>query len=105
MCNTLIGRASDTLAGGEIFRLIEQEEYREAAYLLETSLKVSILNACGPWQIERRATILSRAVFDSVEAAFLEGSRDSTLLLFICSLHVLDAKPGEGQVRTNDFSD
>ncbi|CAN0061896.1 unnamed protein product, partial [Sphacelaria rigidula] len=40
MCNTLIGRASDTLAGGEIFRLIEQEEYREAAYLLETSLKV-----------------------------------------------------------------
>lgn len=40
MCNTLIGRAFDTLAGGEMFRLIEQEEHREAAFLLEASIKV-----------------------------------------------------------------
>lgn len=30
------------LAGGEIFRLIEQEQQREAVKLLETSLRVSI---------------------------------------------------------------
>lgn len=29
------------LAGGEIFRLIEQEQQREAVKLLETSLRVS----------------------------------------------------------------
>lgn len=31
------------LAGGEIFRLIEQEQQREAVKLLETSLRVSVL--------------------------------------------------------------
>lgn len=41
MCNTLIGRATDMLAGGEIFRFIEQDEHQEAAHLLETSLKVT----------------------------------------------------------------
>lgn len=41
MCNTLIGRAMDMLAGGEIFRLIEQEQQREAVSLLETALKVT----------------------------------------------------------------
>jgi len=41
MCNTLIERATSMLAGGEIFRLIEQEQQREAVKLLETSLKVS----------------------------------------------------------------
>lgn len=40
MCNTLIERATSMLAGGEIFRLIEQEQQREAVKLLETSLKV-----------------------------------------------------------------
>lgn len=42
MCNTLIGRAMDMLAGGEIFRLIEQEQQREAVSLLETALKVTL---------------------------------------------------------------
>ncbi|CAM9264977.1 unnamed protein product, partial [Hapterophycus canaliculatus] len=40
MCNTLIGRSTDMLAGGEIFRLIEQEQQRDAVRLLENSLKV-----------------------------------------------------------------
>lgn len=43
MCNTLIGRATDMLAGGEIFRLIEQDQHREAVALLEMSLKVHIV--------------------------------------------------------------
>lgn len=42
MCNTLIGRATDMLAGGEVFRLIEQDQHREAVALLEMSLKVRI---------------------------------------------------------------
>lgn len=41
MCNTLIERATSMLAGGEIFRLIEQEQQRDAVKLLETSLRVS----------------------------------------------------------------
>lgn len=45
MCNTLIERATSMLAGGEIFRLIEQEQQREAVKLLETSLRVSVLSS------------------------------------------------------------
>lgn len=47
MCNTLIERATSMLAGGEIFRLIEQEQQREAVKLLETSLRVSAFSLLG----------------------------------------------------------
>lgn len=40
MCNALIARATETLAGGEIFRLIEEDQQKEAVTLLQTSIKV-----------------------------------------------------------------
>ena len=49
MCNTLIERATSMLAGGEIFRLIEQEQQREAVKLLETSLKVHVCFRPPSW--------------------------------------------------------
>ena len=40
MCNALIAKATMTLAGGEIFRLIEEDQQREVVMLLQTAIKV-----------------------------------------------------------------
>ncbi|CAM9099296.1 unnamed protein product [Ectocarpus fasciculatus] len=84
MCNTLIGRATDMLAGGEIFRLIEQDQQREAIKLLETSLKVlgnfkttyfdykakaAVQCPSNPWRAQ------NNAVFARMDA-FLERCHD-----------------------------
>eukprot|EP00904_Undaria_pinnatifida_P003150 jgi/Undpi1/12836/HiC_scaffold_7.g02503.m1 len=84
MCNTLIGRAMDMLAGGEIFRLIEQDQQREAVNLLETTLKVlgqfkttyfeykakaAVECPSNPWRVQ------NNAVFARMDA-FLERCHD-----------------------------
>ncbi|CAM9950745.1 unnamed protein product [Pylaiella littoralis] len=116
MCSTLIGRATNVLAGGEIFRLIEQDQQREAVHLLETSIKVlgsfkttyfgykakaAVECPSNPWRVQ------NNAVFARIDA-FLERCHDvldlTTTIAQFQKLGSLEIGGTKGKVLTTSVA-
>eukprot|EP00752_Nemacystus_decipiens_P011484 g10196.t1 len=116
MCNTLIERATSMLAGGEIFRLIEQEQQKEAVRLLETSLRVlgsfktayfdykgkaAVECPSNPWRAQ------NNAMFSRIDA-FLERCHDvldlTTTIAQFQKLANLEVGGTKGKVLTTSVA-